>query len=58
MLFSELQLWNILRQFVTDGRDGSLASISAVHKANIYITLVTESKFKCDKSAYFNERHF
>ena len=56
-LCKDLQLMNILEQLVTDGSDGSLTSISATHPANKNDTLLTESKFKCDKSANFNARH-
>lgn len=56
-LFSDEQLLNILAQLVTDGREGSLASVNAMHVLNRYTTSVTDDKFKCDKSAYFKERH-
>ena len=56
-LCKDEQFLNILWQLVTDGSDGSLASISATHTLNKYVTSVTESKFKCDKSAHLNARH-
>ena len=57
MLCKDEQFENIPLQFVTDGSDGSLASINAMHDANKYATSVTAPISKCDKSAYFNERH-
>ena len=56
-LCKEEQPLNILPQFFTAGRDVSLASVNAMHELNRYLTSVTDDKFKCDKSAYFNERH-
>ena len=57
ILCSDEQLLNIFEQFVTAGRDGSLVSMSETQKLNKYATLVTAPISKCDKSAYFNERH-
>ena len=56
-LFNDEQLLNMFAQFVTDVSDGSLASINAMQELNRRTTSVTDDKFKCDKSAYFNERH-
>ena len=56
-LFNDEQLLNIFTQFVTEGSDGSLTSMSETHDSNRDSTLFNDGKFKCDKSAYFNERH-
>ena len=56
-LCNDEQLLNIFAQLVTDGSEGNFASISAMHELNRLYISVTATKSKCDKSAYFKERH-